>query len=344
MQTSTLIAFISATAALCAAAPGQTQPDTEQSQSIFQPRKQSFRGMFVPMPLRKNAELDFSVITEMTGDGRAITPPTKQNPAYYTEHIAGHQERGIPIGGEDAPDAESMKRWLQKSLEENGYLPIPTDESRAPDLILVWSWGSYDAIHANSIVFTGVGFSADNEIYDPTRNIDPSMEQFMPARVREVYTLTQTTIANVLGRAQLVGGQAFADKLRDALQARFAGDGGAACLALSQSNPKYGWLMQEALHPRYFVIASAYDYASAAREEKKLLWRTKISTNSDGVAMRASMITMVAGAAPYFGKDMQEPEIKLRRLWRKGRVEIGEAEVVEYITTGAQSKPAPARK
>jgi hypothetical protein len=55
--------------------------------------------------------------------------------------------------------------------------------------------------------------------------------------------------------------------------------------------------------------------------------------------MRASMITIVTEAAPYFGKDMQEARIKLHRLWRKGRIEIDEAEVVEYITPARSPTP-----
>jgi hypothetical protein len=58
------------------------------------------------MPLRKNAKLDFSVITEMIDGRRTITPPAKQNPAYYTEYIAGCQKRGESVGGEDVPNAK----------------------------------------------------------------------------------------------------------------------------------------------------------------------------------------------------------------------------------------------
>ena len=56
----------------------------------------------------------------------------------------------------------------------------------------------------------------------------------------------------------------------------------------------------------YFVVLSAYDYASIGRREARLLWRVKMSTRSAGAAMADALPALLRGGAPYFGRDLNK--------------------------------------
>ena len=69
------------------------------------------------------------------------------------------------------------------------------------------------------------------------------------------------------------------------------------------------WLANLAEGNLYFIIATAYDYAAATKDQKVVLWRTKMSTDSNGVSMDDSVPTLVANSGAYFGKE--SPPVRL---------------------------------
>ncbi len=95
----------------------------------------------------------------------------------------------------------------------------------------------------------------------------------------------------------------------------------------------------------YFLLASAYEYQAALQGHQKLLWRTKISTDSQGLTMDDTLPALVSSAKTYFGHDTGDAVIFHPRLF-PGRVEIGEATVTGYIEESLPSQPGttPARK
>jgi hypothetical protein len=82
-------------------------------------------------------------------------------------------------------------------------------------------------------------------------------------------------------------------------------------------------LLQLAADDRFFVIVSAYDFASVARHEAKLLWRAKMSTRSAGVSMAEALPTLVRGGAPYFGRDLTNTQYVTEPLVREGQAAVG---------------------
>jgi hypothetical protein len=62
-----------------------------------------------------------------------------------------------------------------------------------------------------------------------------------------------------------------------------------------------------------------------------------MTVNSRGVSQIQSLPTLIASAAPYFGRDMAEPEILSRRA-NEGQITIGTPTVIEMPTA------APTRK
>lgn len=71
---------------------------------------------------------------------------------------------------------------------------------------------------------------------------------------------------------------------------------------------------------RYFVIVSAYDFASVAHGAAKLLWRVRLSTRSAGVSMAQALPTLIRGGGSYFGRELKEMEIRNEPLVSEGQV------------------------
>jgi len=123
----------------------------------------------------------------------------------------------------------------------------------------------------------------------------------------------------VLERAILVGGKNLADGMSFAMQ---WGDSPADHMGKAE------FLRDQAAEELYYVVASAYDYQSLAHKKRELAWRTTLTVTSAGLAMKESLPPLVARAAPFFGREMTEPELGTRKISREGHVEIGTATIV----------------
>jgi len=160
----------------------------------------------------------------------------------------------------------------------------------------------------------------------------------------------QQVARNILDRAALVGGDKFAKKMLEMFIEADAQNtaanvpvppGGEAVITQEQldfmnpinqfrrADPKNDFLVDQTANDVYYVVASAYDYQSVAKNKRILLWRTRMTVAAQGVSQDQTLPTLVASAAPYFGKDMPEPETLNRRVMREGNVEIGTPTVVE---------------
>ena len=177
---------------------------------------------------------------------------------------------------------------------------------------------------------------------------------------------------NILERAALAGGEKFANELSRAIgrsddaaatvsthlgspatdasssMAGMSNLGAAATVAqmnalmdpvrlFKQRSPKNESLMEQATADCYFVVASAYDFASVSTHVKQLLWRTRMTVGARGVSQPQSVPTLIAAATPYFGRDMPEAEVLSKHALPEGKVEIGTP-----VEVGpAASPPAP---
>ncbi len=234
-----------------------------------------------------------------------------------------------------------MEQVLERSLTAAGYLGA--DKDHPPSLVIIYSWGS----HTN-----------------PVAEDDP-----------EAVTLpNEVLIKELIERARLVGGEKFAAEFVKAMATQGAAkratpqprvdpagsvptqpniQGDAAGMmtpifspveAFRNRSDKHRALMEDVGGSVYFVVASAYDFQSVANEGKILLWRTKMTVNSQGVDMTETMPALIANAGPYFGRDMAEVEVVTQRLNREGQVEIGTPEVVGYGDNLPSDAPAPAAR
>jgi hypothetical protein len=140
-------------------------------------------------------------------------------------------------------------------------------------------------------------------------NLDPETRRDFP----------DLAAKNKLERAILVGGKKYANA-----EARVLEWGE----TLLDHERKQEFLRGQISNDIYYVVASAYDYASVAKGPKKLAWRTSMTVNTGGVSMSETLAPLIAMAAPFFGHETTEPQIDIRRSNRSGRVEVGTPTVV----------------
>ena len=105
--------------------------------------------------------------------------------------------------------------------------------------------------------------------------------------------------------------------------------------------PEIDDVNRAALENRYFMIVSAYDYAAAAQEKKKvLLWRARMSAPSDGIEMKDAVASLIKSGGPHFGRETEKPVWEDRKIVRDGKVEPGPLQVIESdVKTPKRDEP-----
>lgn len=324
MKTSPRILFLSTTllAALSgnllaesASQPPGTTPEAKEK------RKYSFLSSLLPKSLQEHPLLAISIITEMTDLGKKLTPPTAEKPSYYLIKSMGYHHEGQAVYEEGKVPVKNLERIVHNALAGSHYLPA--DKDHPATLCLYYFWGIHSKLDGPDQE-TGMGGTID--------------------------------IGNkhLLSRAQLVGGVKFAKELGDALEARALsvnpGDNKVTGIdpvemftirtKLNQS------LMEQVVDDCYYFVVSAYDAGALQKGDRKLLWRTKISTAADGASIAETTPALVATGEAFFGRDMNEPSIVDKRLNRKGNVGMGETKTMEMDgePTEKSAKEDPAEK
>ncbi len=136
---------------------------------------------------------------------------------------------------------------------------------------------------------------------------------------------------HLLERATLVGGPEYALEIQRQFEWGYLpGD----------RSLKKGYLFQQADTDLYFVVVSAYDHASILAKAPKLAWRTTMTVNAIGVAMKESLPPLILTAGEWFGREMDET-VALRRSVRRGTVELGPLRVIEDDEPPPDSAPHP---
>jgi hypothetical protein len=132
---------------------------------------------------------------------------------------------------------------------------------------------------------------------------------------------------NLMARIALVAPKEYAQRIEEDLLDRRQ----PVSVHIPILDPREQELLQLVGDNRYFVIVSAYDYASVAHGAGKLLWRVKMSTRSPGASMAEALPTLLRGGAPYFARDLTEMQTVREPLVPEGRVEVGTPKVEEFL-------------
>ena len=293
---------------LCSLAWAQnaaTTPTPASPPPAVAPAPSNWIFSLLPASLQKNPRLNYTVMTEKTDAGKRLAPVSPGQPAYYVAFSAGFREIGDTYYGEKTLTPDTVEKILAKSLATTGYLPA--DAAHPPTLLIIYSWGAHN-------------------------------------RVSETESQVEVE-ANLLDSAALVGGERFARKLsKMVLQTdEMAGPRQLVDFAnpinlYRDSGYKHNAMLDQAVGDLYFVVASAYDYQTAAANQRTLLWRSRMTVSSAGVSQEQTLPALIISAAPYFGRDMQEPEVFNQR--REGHVNVGPIRVMDVGRTPTQP-PAP---
>ncbi|HWA09067.1 MAG TPA: hypothetical protein VG838_06330 [Opitutaceae bacterium] len=277
----------------------------------------------IPRSMQKNPKVEMTVITEMTDDGKRLPAVTPAHPAYYLGQSGGFHSIGDGPSDAKAPPPDALSDMLKKALAANGYLTAQPP-AQPPSVLIVYIWGAHYALHP-----------------EEDDSISP-----------------EAVMRNILDRASLVGGAKFAQELQklfeqkaDMIQANTpppvpddpsglvkpinpildqdAIDAADPIRLFAQQSPKNAFIIDQAFDDVYYVVASAYDYQAIGQHQRKLLWRTRMTVDSKGVAMLDTIPTLIDTAAPYFGREMDEPETLMKHALKEGKVEVGTPTVVE---------------
>ena len=286
-------------------------PPPAQSQTV-----PPYEFSFLPKAFQAHPTLAISVITEMTDEGRARQSPTPAKPAYYLIVSAGFHQEG-PVVGDEKGSAPVLEKRVENALATNGYLQ--SSKEHPATLLLNFFWGVHNKLEKGDVE-TGDG-------------------HFVDIRHR-----------NLISRARLVGGAAFARDFAKALELQDRSGGAVA----SSFDPVYLFairddlthnLVEQALDDCYYVVVSAYDYAAFTRGERRLLWRTKMSTPAQGVSLVETTPALADSGASFFGRDMAGAAIVGKRIARdgSGHVELGPLQFKGYIEKPGEKESPPAK-
>lgn len=322
---------------LLSAQTAASPPDASDAKKIPTLRS-NFVFNLLPKAFQKRPNLDFNVITEMTPAGRKLPPPAPNQPVYYVQQVGKFIQTGsAPAAKEATPPLADLEHAMQRSLATAGYIPAELP-AHPPSLLIIFNYGSHSIDPPLPVE------ALDSDLPPPV-----SAEELLPLITHDL-RLQQ----DLFERAALIGGGAFATALRNALASEienmnlnYSLQSYASPVSPDRSSPFQRFingknsalishLVEDAFHSCYFVTASAYDYAAAARSQKILLWRTKMTVDAQGVNMKETLSPLIASAGPLFGRDMTEATVITKKISREGTVTIGTAVEVEDRPTGKE--------
>ena len=235
------------------------------------------------------------VVAEQPRSETPFSLPTADHPVYYAAFDGGYIEEGDPIANERPPAPGAVAQALARGLAPQHYLPATGQAP--PTVLLIYHWG---ALNRNSIeIHSGLSLGP-----------------------------------NQRARIALVAPAAYARRIQqDLLDERTARETHSPVWFPYFIDFHERDILELSRDDRYFVIVSAYDYAAVAHHQVKLLWRAKMSTRSAGVAMDEALPALIRSGAPYFGRNLDEPQYLDTPEVPAGHVAIGEPKVLAYPPT-----------
>ena len=266
----------------------------------------------LPKSMQKNPRLELTVITEMTPEGKKRPEVDAGHPAFYLAQSGGYRRTNDAPTGDQTLPAETMDAFIRRALATRGFLPA--SDTAPASLALTYYWG----VHTRP---------PDEEVL--------SSGQFA---------------TNLLDRAALVGGEKFRQKFADLLTELTTQEDAASAASRPQtvdgvavesvlgpdqmeminpmtrfrrSDPKNDFLVEQVSGDVYYVVISAYDRAALARNQRVLLWRTRMTVGAAGISQTDSLPTLIRSAAPYLGREMEEPATLMPRTLPEGSFKLG---------------------
>jgi hypothetical protein len=288
--------------AACAAADAQSPAPSSQPAPLA--KWEMGEGSLIPRVFQSNPHFDVMIVTELTAAGRKATVASPAQPVYYSGEDGGKVAIGDQIGGDEPPKPADLAILLTKSLRAGGYLPAAP--GHPPTIYIYYRWGSFNKLsNVDGGGDIGAGSSLGQTQARPPSN-GPQDEMQM---------------RNLMERAALVGGTKFAVEWSQALDTD-------SFNSWENKSARNEFLVATASDNLYFIIATACDFGAAVQGKVVVLWQTRISTSSRGVAMDETLPQMAASAASFIGHETDGPVKLDRPTIKDGKVDIGDLVVV----------------
>jgi len=265
------------------------------------PKSDKWSLSLPPNDFQGYRHIDYIVVAELTDAGLALPVPDFHKRVYYTcgnTHDSGY---------------EFLQKQLCPALVLNGYWP--SDADHPPTQVIFFAWGVHKRMEAAGNTDNGVDVSANsNDIID------------------------------LLTRAKTVGGEKFADEFARALAGQLEWS---ETSASSQNGPLRHYaeryrvtkapLVQEIFNNCYYLIVYSLDFEAFSKNQKKLLWITRISTThittpSQGLSLGARLPIMMNDGGYFCGRETDSPEIMMQFPYKNTGVPISDKMVAPYIS------------
>ena len=236
-------------------------------------------------------DIQVITVTDATPVGALRRQVTPANPVFYMAVSAGFRDFGGIVAGEKEPKKEEVFKTMATVLAKQGYLPATNQHP--PTLLLLWTWGTMNTDRMYS------GNPDDVEGRQVNRR---QLMRFMGAYKLGLISKEPNSFASDM----MEQGTLFRDVDQELIY-------------------------DLATEDLYVAAIAAYDFAAATRKEKVLLWTTKISCPSRGLAMPETLPVMLALAGPNIGRETPKPVAVRATDKFKPEVKIGDPSVVEYL-------------
>ncbi len=106
---------------------------------------------------------DVIVVTDVTTEGHAVTPPTEKAPVYFLGRSLGCKLGSIR--GDELPEEKTMEQFVTRVLAKQGYLSA-ADGTHEPALFLVVQWGCLQPQSGDLLWF--LGYNPADDIAAPS--------------------------------------------------------------------------------------------------------------------------------------------------------------------------------
>jgi hypothetical protein len=238
---------------------------------------------------------DVLVVSDVLAPIPAALRPQPGKPVYY--QILGQRENdlGSSVANEARLEPEVIKRDVIRTLAAQGFMQTGPRGPK-PALSILIEWGSAN-LDIDEFTVPAMPKPDFGTAPDPAAPPEP------PPADTEVIT----TVYNRREIMMLVG----ADKAN-----------------LSALSPQEIEQINDAMRRRRsYVLVGAFETATLAKKQKKLLWRTRMSIDALDQSLPDALGTMLASGAPQFGQNVDHPVFVTERD-RQAEVQIGTAVVV----------------
>jgi hypothetical protein len=127
---------------------------------------------------------------------------------------------------------------------------------------------------------------------------------------------------DILQRARLVGGKSLVEKISRQM---------AYGTPLTERTAKEEHLRYQMENDLYYVVVSAYEFTPLAKGERKLVWRTTLTVNDQGLSMKETLPPLIISAMDFFGRDTGA-SVALERRVSRGSVTLGPLVIIGEAT------------